>query len=720
MNQATPLARYAILFVSLVFLSSCGAGGDDSTSNSTSNGTGAVAESAAVTAADSSTNTITTVAGFESGLRRLAHIDDTLALVGMGDVWIDYGGSTVEGSAPGLLANCEGAGGRKNCDVYGTVTYKNPGTYHFAVSYTPSGLLADRVTLHGTAVVEAPGNFVVVSIGDSVASGEGAPMYPWVSDHEGPYWNDIASNKYFVEIPGLELDNLGCHRSTFAGPALAVNKLKQTNNVTFIHIACSGAKLHGDPVDKTTVAYRYGQIARINSQLDWVRERVPRIDVLVLSGGANNVEGEPGNPGFGSIIMRCVNPVGGLWCSEDEAFKNNLHTSIAKLPVHYAALQDDITGCSVCTDPADCPGDDLCPSGKKSPLNRDLVPSVVAITEYFDPTRDANGDFPSTATSIGCGLGFISPSEWEFLYDNMVVPLNNEVRKAATEHHWAYVEGISDAFRKHGYCASATPGDFSGASWVVKAPESLLKQKDPAGTGHPDVNGQIVYRDHIYTTLVQANPPRTVASGTTGGQPYAFGAWAAGDVEVTLRASNPIKESGVRETYYTVDEPRCNVGTVDAGACLSYSVPITITESGRHVVSFFSYNQFGAPETRAKPVEVLIDKEPPVMTCSAVPDELWPPNKRMIGITVSVTAVDEVSGPADYLLVDIKDSAGDAGNAVQGFDIGTSDTKGMMLSDRTGYGGDRFYTLAYQSQDALGNVGTCDVIVRVPHDQGKN
>ena len=90
-----------------------------------------MAESAAVTAADRSTNTITTVAGFESGLRRLVHIDDMLALVGMGNVWVDYGGSTVEGSAPGLLANCEGAGGRKNCDVYGTVTYKNPGTYRF-------------------------------------------------------------------------------------------------------------------------------------------------------------------------------------------------------------------------------------------------------------------------------------------------------------------------------------------------------------------------------------------------------------------------------------------------------------------------------------------------------------------------------------------------------------------------------------------------------------
>ncbi|MDH5649463.1 MAG: hypothetical protein OEY67_07375 [Gammaproteobacteria bacterium] len=37
-----------------------------------------------------------------------------------------------------------------------------------------------------------------------------------------------------------------------------------------------------------------------------------------------------------------------------------------------------------------------------------------------------------------------------------------------------------------------------------------------------------------------------------------------------------------------------------------------------------------------------------------------------------------------------------------------------------GYGGNRFYTLTYQSEDAVGNVGACDVVVVVPHDQGNN
>jgi hypothetical protein len=40
-----------------------------------------------------------------------------------------------------------------------------------------------------------------------------------------------------------------------------------------------------------------------------------------------------------------------------------------------------------------------------------------------------------------------------------------------------------------------------------------------------------------------------------------------------------------------------------------------------------------------------------------------------------------------------------------------------MLSDRSGKLGTRTYTLTYESADALGNTGTCDVLVKVPHDQ---
>lgn len=632
--------------------------------------------------------TIHAIAGFESGLVKVAHIDGTLDIART--VSIEFGGNPYPTDLyEGLLYNCGGLAERQDCDVYGTVIYNDPGTYPFTVTYDPSGIFTDPITLTGSVIVRPPGDFVIVSIGDSVASGEGSPGLP-VRSIDGGYWDDFPSD-YNVP-PNWRADETtpGCHRSAFAGPAQAAARFDETNEVTFIHIACSGgAQGNEEPGDKEWPGYDRGQIGKIDLQLDWVRERVSRIDVLLLSAGANNV-----NNGFGSVVTTCLlnNPF--KPCSEDTEFRDSLRTSIAGLTQKYGFLQQKIQS-----------GD------------WDEVPSVVAITEYFDPSRDADGNFPSVAVSLSCGLGAIGPAEWQFLYDEMVVPLNNQVRAAADLHGWRYVGGIADAFRTHGYCASPLVGDLSGRAWVVKAPEAIFTQGDVAGTAHPDLDGQAVYRDAIYTTVLEANPPRTRATATTQGQRYAFGTWVNTDVEVTLTARNPIRESGVRDTYYAADEPVCNAGSASAGACTPYTSPFTISESGRHVVSFFSNNSFGAPETRARPVEVLIDKEPPVMTCSASPDELWPPNKRMVDVAVSVTAVDEVSGPADYQLVAIHDSYGEAETAIRDFEIGVADTAGVMLSDRSGKLGARTYTLTYESADAVGNVGTCDVLVSVPHDQ---
>src|SRR5919108_840131 len=70
-------------------------------------------------------------------------------------------------------------------------------------------------------------DLLVVSIGDSVASGEGNP------DNQNaarPTWQ-----------------NKRCHRSSFAGTARAAGRLEAADpksSVTFVHLACSGATVH--------------------------------------------------------------------------------------------------------------------------------------------------------------------------------------------------------------------------------------------------------------------------------------------------------------------------------------------------------------------------------------------------------------------------------------------------------------------------------------------
>jgi hypothetical protein len=440
--------------------------------------------------------------------------------------------------------------------------------------------------------------------------------------------------------------------------------------------------------------------------LKWVRERFGRIDVLILSGGANNVEG-----GFGDVVKKCVlnNPL--TPCSEDEAFKEGLRTSIAALEDKYRSFDNLIRcgnpGIEECTYDPD-PG---VPSGNVPAENQ--VPTVVAITEYFDPTRDSFGNFPGPLTAGACAALAVGPAEWEFLYDNMVVPLNQQVLAAANAHAWVHVGGIADAFRTHGYCAY----DLISPSWVVAIGESILWQGNESGTAHPNAAGQDFYADRIHTELVRANPPRTTASATTEGQPYSFGTWVATDVEVTLAAYNPIRASGVDDTYFAVDEPQCNADSAASGACTPYLAPIVITESGRHWVSFFSTNDYGAPETRARPVEVLIDKDPPEMTCTPAPVAVWPPNGKFVDVAIEVTAVDAVSGPADFILVAVHASEGDAGTDVRGFEVGTADTDGSLLARRAGNGPGRTYTFTYEAADAVGNVGSCEAAIVVPHDQ---
>ena len=88
---------------------------------------------------------------------------------------------------------------------------------------------------------------------------------------------------------------------------------------TFVHAACSG-----NNVNQT-----------INS-LRSARGRLPRIDVLLVSVGANEV-----NDGFGNLLTRCILEFNGP-CSEDEAFAAQLASDIAGLHAKYESLASSI------------------------------------------------------------------------------------------------------------------------------------------------------------------------------------------------------------------------------------------------------------------------------------------------------------------------------------------------------------------------------------------
>jgi lysophospholipase L1-like esterase len=628
---------------------------------------------------------VTGTAGFETGLQQVTTVDlDRFAAVTV--YWGD--GS----SSPGLL-NCHYVDLSK-CDIWGTHVYASPMEYSISISYSiPLCLFDCGASASATAIISSPGNFVILTIGDSVASGEGNPdvNLDTPDSVNEAYWDDGVSDY-------TPTANQPCHRSSKAGFVEAQQEVQANNPaITTINYACSG-----DTVQQTIDALRSA------------RAMLPRVDVLLVSVGADNVDG-----GFSKLAETCIlnNPT--TPCSEDSTFTSNTDKSIKNLsacnevsePSCYPNLAREIncinpdTGMQDCTDP------------------QMQIPKLVLITEYFDPTHNQNGQFPTLLGDPGCiaGVTAVTVDEWSYLYNSVVLPLNQQVRSfpslasAAGLAVPAYVvTGIQNDFLDHGYCA----GDPFGERWVNNLADDTAIQGIPEGVVHPNAAGQADYKSRIYNAIVAYNPPVTTAAATAGGSPYTFGTWTTHDVTVTLSATNAIKESGVGATFYGVDNATC--ASADPAGCLTYGGPFMIATSGKHTVTFFSKNAHGYPE-EVQSVQVWVDNEPPAMTCTATPPALWPPNNKMAPVRLNVTAVSIAFGPTPISLKSVGTSEGNAATDIQGFVIGQPSTEGSLRASRQGYGmAGRVYTFVYQSTDELGLTGTCTAEVLVPHDQRRS
>src|SRR6266849_838634 len=686
------------------------------------------------------TFTVNGTAGFDTGLQRLAnlvldHVSFPTDLFPLGAV-IHWGDGTH--TDPGLL-DCSGVG-FDPCNVYGTHRYASASTYSITIEYNdpqsfPLLGAPPRKSVNTTAVISSPSDFVILSIGDSIASGEGDPVIPQFSGETYPdpqssllnwaFWDDPYSDYRVSPFPADEAaewpnQTFPCHLSGFAGPALAGLEVQGNKpGVTFVHYACSGAKINSADTAKNTVQDAAGQLIV-------PRKRLSRIDVLIISAGANDfndgsdcVTKRQFGCGFGALFQYCLNPHN--TCSNNPGLNVDIANSLNALPSEYQNLVMEIN----CVQPffdTQIPG---CTDPQKQ------IPKLVLITEYMHPTHDQNGHF---STSNGCpvaALKGITFDDWKYLYGAILHPLNLAVDafpadalKAGLAVPTYAVTGIEGDFLFHGLCAGdppqrwvLTPADSTAALGAGPHIDTDIKNAF-SGAGHPNSFGQADYRDRIYAALVKYNPPITTPSATTGGRPYVFGTWTTHDVIMTLSATNGIKEAGVGATFYGLDEPQCT--SANTAGCKTYSGPFEINTSGKHTVTFFSQNAQGYPDA-VQSVQVWVDNEPPVMTCTATPSVLWPPNNKMVPVNLHVTAVSAAFGPTPFSLKSVATSEGNAATDIHGFVIGQPSTEGSLLASRLGNEKTgRVYTFVYQSADELGLTGTCTAQVQVPHDQGRS
>ena len=130
------------------------------------------------------------------------------------------------------------------------------------------------------------------------------------------------------------------------------------------------------------------------------------------------------------------------------------------------------------------------------------------------------------------------------------------------------------------------------------------------------------------------------------------------------------------------------------------------------------------------PTELVVigqaeDTTPPMITVSANPTTLWPPNGKMVPVTISGTITDLESGVnASTATFEVKDEYGliQPSGQITTLDAttGSYTFRIQLQASRNGNDRDgRHYTIIVSAQDMEGNIGSMDTIVTVPQNQGQ-
>jgi hypothetical protein len=146
---------------------------------------------------------------------------------------------------------------------------------------------------------------------------------------------------------------------------------------------------------------------------------------------------------------------------------------------------------------------------------------------------------------------------------------------------------------------------------------------------------------------------------------------------------------------------------------------------GPHAITLRVADTYGAFTEDS--VIITVDDVPPELSVAANPAELWPPNHRMVEVSVAITASDDCDPAPVVRLVSVTSNEpddapgpgdGETQGDITGADVGTADDTLWLRAERSGEGPGRTYELRYEARDAAGNVTPAMAVVRVPHDQG--
>jgi hypothetical protein len=106
----------------------------------------------------------------------------------------------------------------------------------------------------------------------------------------------------------------------------------------------------------------------------------------------------------------------------------------------------------------------------------------------------------------------------------------------------------------------------------------------------------------------------------------------------------------------------------------------------------------------------------------ASPNTLWPPNHRLVNVTVSYDVTDTCSLTPSSCTLDVtsNEPINGTGDGDTSPDWIILDANHVLLrAERAGNGNGRIYTITITCVDSSGNSSSHSVTVSVPHDRGR-
>jgi streptogramin lyase len=147
---------------------------------------------------------------------------------------------------------------------------------------------------------------------------------------------------------------------------------------------------------------------------------------------------------------------------------------------------------------------------------------------------------------------------------------------------------------------------------------------------------------------------------------------------------------------------------------------------GEHTITLSASDGINQPAVASININVIDTTAP---TLSPVPDKniLWPPNHKMVNVTIQTNARDNSGGPVTLSAVvssnEPQDGLGDGDTSPDWTEPVIDQVNGIITlqlrAERSGSGKGRIYTIMITGRDTSGNTSQAKVEIIVPHDKGK-